>query len=213
MFFKTKSLEMIAPEAALPGRADPVSITGCHAVLGHSLRPPFPEGLSQALFGMGCFWGAERLFWSIPGVWTTAVGYAGGYTPNPRYEEVCTGQTGHAEVVLVVYDPARLSLSALLTAFWESHDPTAGMRQGNDRGTQYRSALWLDSAEAVQEAVMSSKAYQLALAAAAHNHPITTEIGSLPIFYYAEEDHQQYLFKHPAGYCGLQGLGVNLPCA
>jgi peptide-methionine (S)-S-oxide reductase len=179
-----------------------------HDVNGHPLKAPFPQGMQQAMFGMGCFWGAERKFWQAPGVYSTAVGYAGGYTPNPTYQEVCTGLTGHNEVVLVVYDPQVTSYAALLTIFWESHNPTQGMRQGNDVGTQYRSAIYVYSSEQSQAALASRAAYQARLAAKGLG-AITTEIIEAPDFYYAEEYHQQYLAKNPRGYCGLGGTGVS----
>jgi peptide-methionine (S)-S-oxide reductase len=185
-------------------------IPPAHFVNGAPIAPPFPEGLEMALFGLGCFWGAERKFWKAPGVFTTAVGYAGGFTPNPTYKEVCTGATGHTEVVLVVFDPRKTGYDALLTLFWESHDPTQGMRQGNDAGTQYRSAIYVfsDAQQAAAEA--SRDAYQRALTAAGYG-PITTEIAPAPEFYYAEDYHQQYLAKNPNGYCGLGGTGVSCP--
>jgi len=211
MFFRTpKKLDMPTPEEALPGRNVPVYVTNRHLVLGHPIQPPFPHGLEQAVFGLGCFWGAERKFWQTEGVYTTAAGYAGGYTPNPTYEEVCSGRTGHAEVVLVVFDPAKVSYEQLLRVFWENHDPTQGMRQGNDVGTQYRSAVYV-SGEAQRRAAEASRdAFQRALAAAGHG-AITTEIREAPAFYYAEDYHQQYLAKNPGGYCGLGGTGVSCP--
>jgi peptide-methionine (S)-S-oxide reductase len=184
--------------------------TTAHAVNGHPLVPPFPARMTQALFGMGCFWGAERLFWQTPGVYSTAVGYAGGNSPNPRYEEVCSGMTGHAEVVLVIFDPAYCSYTTLLKLFWEGHDPTQGMRQGNDRGSQYRSAIYTSSESQQQAALATQAAYQTALSAAGYP-AITTEILPAPPFYYAESYHQQYLAKNPQGYCGLGGCGVVLP--
>jgi peptide-methionine (S)-S-oxide reductase len=196
--------------AALPGRATPMPVPERHHVTGRPLTPPFPSGLERALFGMGCFWGAERLFWQTPGVYTTAVGYAGGDTPNPTYEEVCSGRTGHAEVVLVVFDPAAVSYEALLRLFWEGHDPTQGMRQGNDVGTQYRSVIFTFSEAQQAAAEASRQAYQQALARAGYG-PITTEIRPAPPFYYAEAYHQQYLAKNPWGYCGLGGTGVACP--
>jgi peptide-methionine (S)-S-oxide reductase len=205
-----KSLELPTPEQALPGRAAAMSVADRHAVLGHPLQGPFPVGLQQAVFGLGCFWGAERRFWQQPGVWTTAVGYAGGHTPNPTYEEVCSGATGHTEAVLVVYDPAQIAYEALLRLFWESHDPTQGMRQGNDIGTQYRSAIYTFDAAQQAAAGSSRDAYAAALAAAGYG-PISTEIAVAGPFYYAEDYHQQYLAKNPGGYCGLGGTGV--PCA
>jgi peptide-methionine (S)-S-oxide reductase len=196
------------PGEALPGRAEAMAVPERHDVNGHPLKAPFPQGMQQAMFGMGCFWGAERKFWQAPGVYSTAVGYAGGYTPNPTYQEVCTGLTGHNEVVLVVYDPQVTSYAALLTIFWESHNPTQGMRQGNDVGTQYRSAIYVYSSEQSQAALASRAAYQARLAAKGLG-AITTEIIEAPDFYYAEEYHQQYLAKNPRGYCGLGGTGVS----
>ncbi len=208
--YAKKKLALPRPEDALPGRSQPLPIPERHAVNGRRITPPFPEGLESALFGMGCFWGAERRFWTLDGVYSTMVGYAGGYTPNPGYEEVCTGLTGHAEVVRIVFDPATISYAALLTVFWESHDPTQGMRQGNDAGTQYRSAIY--SYDPVQQAAAeaSRTAYQQVLSAAGYSS-ITTEIRPAPPFYYAEEYHQQYLAKNPGGYCGLNGTGVACP--
>jgi len=191
----------------LPGRTEPVRVAATHAVLGTSTLPPFPAGSEIAVFGLGCFWGAERKFWTIEGVLSTQVGYAGGETPNPTYEEVCSGRTGHAEVVRVVFDPARVSYADLLRVFWESHDPTQGMRQGNDVGTQYRSAIHVASAEQRDAAQASLDAYQARLREAGFD-PITTEIRAAPEFYYAEDYHQQYLHKNPGGYCGLGGTGV-----
>ena len=194
-------------EEALPGRAEPISVPDRHFVTRRPIKPPFPEGLEQAVFGLGCFWGAERIFWQTPGVFTTAVGYAGGVTPNPTYEEVCSGLTGHTEVVLVVFDPKTLSYDQLLRVFWEAHDPTQGMRQGNDVGTQYRSAIYTYG-EAQQTAALASRdAYQPALERAGYG-AITTEIRSAPPFFYAEGYHQQYLAKNPGGYCGIGGTGV-----
>lgn len=187
-----------------------MSVTNHHAVLGTSLLPPFPEGTTQAVFGMGCFWGAERDFWQLPGVYTTAAGYAGGYTPNPTYDEVCSGLTGHAEVVLVVFDPVHISYQKLLSVFWEGHDPTQGMRQGNDIGTQYRSAIYYFNDEQRQAAESSAKMYGEKLSAAGYGS-ITTEIAPIKDFYYAEDYHQQYLHKNPAGYCGVGGTGVSCP--
>jgi peptide-methionine (S)-S-oxide reductase len=196
-------------EEALPGRAEPLAVPARHFVLGTPLAPPFP-GKQLALFGMGCFWGAEKLFWSIDGVHSTSVGYAAGPTPNPTYREVCSGQTGHAEVVRVVFDAALVSYDRLLKVFWESHDPTQGMRQGNDVGTQYRSGIYVYDAAQREAALASLRAYQEALAAAGHA-AITTEILDAPEFYYAEDYHQQYLAKNPNGYCGLGGTGVSCP--
>ena len=211
MFFRIqKTLDLPTPEQALPGRKVPVHVTNRHAVLGNPILPPFPEGLEQAVFGMGCFWGAERRFWQQEGVWTTAAGYAGGHTPNPSYEEVCSGRTGHTEVVLVVYDPKKIAYEKLLQVFWESHDPTQGMRQGNDVGTQYRSAAYYFTEAQRQVAEASRDAFQQALHAAGHG-AITTELRQAGPFYYAEDPHQQYLEKNPAGYCGLAGTGVSCP--
>jgi peptide-methionine (S)-S-oxide reductase len=205
--FASQKLRIPTPEQALPGRAERMPVAEKHAVLGTRLAPPFPEGMELALFGMGCFWGAERLYWQVPGVYTTAVGYAGGHTPNPRYEEVCSGLTGHTEVVHVVFDPKRTDYAALLQIFWEAHDPTQGMRQGNDVGTQYRSAIYTHSAAQREAALASRDAYQARLAAAGYG-PITSEISDAPEFYTAESYHQQYLHKNPGGYCGLGGTGV-----
>jgi peptide-methionine (S)-S-oxide reductase len=203
---------MVDPADALPGRSTEMPVPAQHFVNFHNLRPPFPEGFRTAVFGLGCFWGAERMFWTAPGVWTTAVGYAGGYTPNPTYEEVCSGRTGHTEAVLVVWDPAVTTYEALLKIFWESHDPTAGMRQGNDVGTQYRSAIYVTDPAQLDAAKRSVDAYGEVLAAAGYG-PITTEIANLRPggFYYAEDYHQQYLAKNPNGYCGLGGTGVACP--
>ncbi len=198
------------PERALPGRTKPLPLRNVHHVHGRPLRDAFP-GLARVQFGMGCFWGAERRFWSIPGVFTTAVGYAGGYTPNPTYREVCSGETGHAEVVRVVFDPAEVSFEQLLAVFWESHDPTQGMRQGNDTGTQYRSVIHCATPAQRAIALASRDAYQARLTAAGLG-VITTDIPEIePDFYYAENEHQQYLSKHPDGYCGLAGTGVSCP--
>jgi peptide-methionine (S)-S-oxide reductase len=202
-----QKLRMPTPEEAVAGRDTAMPVPSEHYVSGAPLKPPFPEGLEQAVFGMGCFWGAERRFWQTPGVFTTAVGYAGGLTPNPTYEEVCSGRTGHTEVVLVVFDPARVTYQALLKLFWESHDPTQGMRQGNDVGTQYRSAIYTFGDEQQALAERSRAAYQQALRAAGYG-AITTEIAPAGPFYYAESFHQQYLAKVPHGYCGLGGTGV-----
>jgi peptide-methionine (S)-S-oxide reductase len=211
MFFSRKSLEMPSAADALPGRSTPIPTAKRHFVNGHPIQPPYPEGLQRAVFGLGCFWGAERKFWELgDGVFTTAVGYAGGITPNPTYEEVCTGRTGHTEVVLVVFDPAKVSYQALLKTFWENHDPTQGMRQGNDVGTQYRSAIYtLDDAQR-RAAKESKAAYGKALVASRYG-AITTEIAPAGPFYFAEDYHQQYLAKNPAGYCGLGGTGVSCP--
>ena len=210
MFSFTKPTQMVSPEDALPGRDEPMPVRERHEVLGTPIAPPFPEGLEQAVVGMGCFWGAERVFWRAPGVYTTAVGYAGGYTPNPTYEEVCSGRTGHTEAVLVVFDPALTSYEEILRLFWEGHDPTQGMRQGNDAGTQYRSAVYWTT-EAQREAVEASRdMFQAELARAGYGE-ITTELADARPFYYAEPYHQQYLAKNPNGYCGLGGTGVACP--
>ena len=201
------------PDQALPGRTTSMAVINRHHVLGRPILPPYPAGLQQVQFGMGCFWGAERKFWSTPGVHTTAVGYAGGVTPNPNYREVCSGETGHAEVVRVVFDPAAVTLEALLRVFWEGHDPTQGMRQGNDMGTQYRSAIYCADASQLAVVLASRDAFQAALSARGFG-TITTEIRSPePPFFFAEDDHQQYLSKHPGGYCGLGGTGVSCPTA
>ena len=210
MLFDRKRSEMPRPENALPGRAEPVRIPARHTVLGMALTPPYPGGSEQIVLGLGCFWGAERLYWRTPGVITTAVGYTAGYTPNPSYEEVCSGRTGHNEVVLVVFDPALTSIDAILKVFWEGHDPTQGMRQGNDAGTQYRSGIyWTDPAHR-DAAERTRTTFQGALSEA-HRGTITTEIEPAGLFYYAEEYHQQYLDKVPNGYCGLGGTGVTCP--
>jgi len=205
-----KKLSLPTPQEALPGRADPMPVPANHYVNGNPLKPPFPEGMELAIFGMGCFWGAERKFWQLNGVFTTAVGYAAGTTPNPTYQEVCTGQTGHNEVVYVVFDPNVISYSELLKVFWENHNPTQGMRQGNDVGTQYRSGIYVYSESQRQQAEASKDAYQQALDAAGYGK-ITTEILDAPEFYYAEGYHQQYLEKNPNGYCGLGGTNVSCP--
>jgi len=204
-----KHAAMPAPDQALRGRAERMPVPAQHFVLQHPLSPPFPSQLEIMLVGLGCFWGAERRFWKLPGVYTTAVGFAGGYTPNPTYEEVCTGLTGHNEVVLVVFDPAVVSFGQLIKVFWESHDPTQGMRQGNDVGTQYRSGIYVYTDAQRKVAVATRDAYQRALATSGYGAP-TTEILDAPEFYYAEEYHQQYLAKNPNGYCGLGGTGVCL---
>jgi peptide-methionine (S)-S-oxide reductase len=203
-------LKMPTKDRALPGRAERMPVPDKHHVNGAPLQGPFPAGLEQAMFGLGCFWGAEKKFWQIPGVYTTAVGYAAGFTPNPSYREVCSGATGHAEVVLVVFDPRKVSYSDLVKAFWESHDPTQGMRQGNDIGTQYRSGIYYFSDAQREIAERSKDAYQQQLGRAGFG-AITTEILPAPEFYYAEDYHQQYLSKNPAGYCGLGGTGVSCP--
>jgi len=203
-------LRLPRPEDALPGRPAPMPVPDAHFVNGHRLTPPFAAGLEQTVFGLGCFWGAERAFWDAQGVYSTAVGYAGGYTPNPTYREVCSGMTGHTEVVLVVFDPGQTTYDALLKIFWEQHDPTHGMRQGNDVGTQYRSAIYTSSAGQRRAAEASRAAYQDRLTAAGYGR-ITTEIADAPPFYYAEAYHQQYLAKNPGGYCGHGGTGVSCP--
>jgi len=209
--FKSDKSEMVTADNALKGRPRRLfPIPEAHAVLGTRMEPPFPEGTEFAQFGMGCFWGAERKFWETPGVVSTQVGYSGGITPNPYYEEVCTGQTGHTEIVRVVFDPKRISYGDLLKVFWENHDPTQGMRQGNDRGTQYRSAIYTYSDAQMKAAAASRDAYQLKLAGAGFGG-ITTEIREAPVFWYAEEYHQQYLHKNPDGYCGIGGTGVSCP--
>jgi peptide-methionine (S)-S-oxide reductase len=207
--FRRKT-EMPAPDQALEGRDESMPVPERHAVLGTPLTPPWPGGHEQAVFGLGCFWGAEKAFWSLDGVWTTAVGYAGGYTPNPTYEEVCTGRTGHTEVVLVVHDPDVITYEELLRVFWEGHDPTQGMRQGNDVGTQYRSAIHTHSDAQLALAKASRDRYQERLTAAGYGE-ITTEIREAPAFYYAEHYHQQFLAKNPSGYCGAGGTGVACP--
>ena len=208
--FSSPKLRIPSREQALPGRAEPLRVPETHFVNGNRIVPPFPAGLEQAVFGMGCFWGAERTFWQAPGVYATAVGYAGGYTPNPTYKEVCSGMTGHAEVVLVVFDPRVTSYDAMLRIFWESHDPTQGMRQGNDAGTQYRSAIYAGSPEQRRAAESSRDLFQERLTAAGFGG-ITTEIADAPAFFYAEDYHQQYLAKNPGGYCGIGGTGVTCP--
>ncbi len=207
MSWRLRKAVMPNPDEALPGRTEAMPVPDRHFVLGRALKPPFPQGAERALFGLGCFWGAEKRFWSEPGVHTTAVGYAGGYTPNPTYDEVCSGRTGHNEVVLVVYDPRAVEYDRLLQLFWEAHDPTQGMRQGNDLGTQYRSGIYVYHATQRAAAEASRDAYQAALTAAGHG-AITTEILDVPQFYYAEGCHQQYLAKNPGGYCGHGGTGV-----
>ncbi|MDP3400049.1 MAG: peptide-methionine (S)-S-oxide reductase MsrA [Brevundimonas sp.] len=206
----SQKTQMPTAETALPGRADPLPTDELHFVSGHPLKGPYPDGFETAVFGMGCFWGVERIFWQLPGVWVTAVGYSGGITPNPTYEETCTGRTGHTEVVKVVFDPKVISYGDLLKAFWENHDPTQGMRQGNDIGTTYRSALYYGDEGQKAEAERSREAYQAALGKAGRGE-ITTEIAPLGLFYYAEDYHQGYLAKNPAGYCGIGGTGVVCP--
>ena len=210
LFSSALKLRLPQPDDALPGRAAAMAVPETHFVNGNRLSPPFPAGLEQAVFGMGCFWGAERKFWEAPGVYSTAVGYAGGYTPNPTYKEVCSGMTGHNEVVLVVFDPARTSFDALLKIFWENHDPTQGMRQGNDAGTQYRSGVYCAPPGQRRAAEASRDAFQDRLTAAGFGR-ITTEIIDAPPFFYAEDYHQQYLAKNPDGYCGIGGTGVTCP--
>jgi peptide-methionine (S)-S-oxide reductase len=209
--FRRKST-MPAPEAALPGRSTPLEVPETHLVNKHRIVPPFPAGLREAIFGLGCFWGAEKHFWQLPGVYSTAVGYAGGFTPNPSYEEVCSGDTGHAEVVRVIYDPHKISYPELLKQFWEAHDPTQGMRQGNDLGTQYRSVIFALDAEQRAAAEESKRIYQARLTAAGRG-TITTEIRDAPKFYYAEDYHQQYLAKNPRGYCPDHSCGVSFDSA
>jgi peptide-methionine (S)-S-oxide reductase len=208
LFSKSKSVP--APDQALPGRDEPIPVPERHDVLGTPLTPPFPEGIETIQLGLGCFWGAERLFWKLPGVYTTAVGYAGGHTRNPTYREVCSGKTGHTEAVLVAFDPQKVSLDEILRTFWEGHDPTQGMRQGNDVGTQYRSAIYYTNGAQKDAAERSKAAYEEALRAN-HRGTITTEIAPAGPFYYAEDYHQQYLHKNPMGYCGLGGTGVSCP--
>ena len=210
MFLKRKKLTLPAADEALPGRNEAMPVPPAHFVNGNPLQPPYPAGMQTAMFGLGCFWGAERKFWQAPGVHVTAVGYAGGLTPNPTYEEVCSGLTGHNEVVFVVFDPKKTSYEALLKVFWESHDPTQGMRQGNDVGTQYRSGIYVYSPEQRKTAEASRDAFQRKLKEAGYG-AITTEILDAPPFYFAEDYHQQYLAKNPGGYCGLGGTGVSCP--
>ncbi len=210
MLFGKKSLDMPTPDAALKGRPMALPTAETHFLNDRPLKGPYPEGLELAQFAMGCFWGVERKFWQVPGVWVTAVGYVNGYTPNPTYEEVCSGRTGHTEAVLVVYDPAQVTYADLLKVFWENHDPTQGMRQGNDIGTQYRSGIYAYSPEQKAAAEASRDAFQAALKARGYG-AITTEIGDAPEFYFAEDYHQQYLAKNPGGYCGIGGTGVTCP--
>ena len=205
-----KKTTMPAAAEALPGRSTPLEVPPTHYVNGHRILPPFPPGLREAVFGLGCFWGAERLFWQLPGVYSTAAGYAGGFTPNPTYEEVCSGLTGHTEAVRVIYDPGKIDYEDLLKVFWEAHDPTQGMRQQNDIGTQYRSAIYVTDDEQRQAAQESLRAYQARLTAQGLG-AITTEVRDAPPFYYAEDYHQQYLAKNPEGYCGLKGTGISCP--
>ena len=210
MLFPFKPVTMVAPDQALPGRPDPIPTADTHFLSGRPLDAPLPEGMEAAIFGMGCFWGVELIFWTLPGVWLTMVGYGGGYTPNPTYKEVCSGQTGHTELVRVVYDPAVIGYDQLLRTFWENHDPTQGMRQGNDRGTQYRSAIYATTPAQRAAAEASRAAYQPRLTEARLGQ-ITTEIADAPAFYMAEDYHQQYLAKNPDGYCGIGGTGVSCP--
>jgi peptide-methionine (S)-S-oxide reductase len=210
MLFSSHKTRMVSPDEALPGRADAMPVPAAHFVNGNPLTPPWPEGFQTAVFGMGCFWGAERKLWQTPGVYTTAVGYAGGYTPNAGYEEVCSGRTGHAEVVLVVFDPSVVTYEQLLKVFWENHDPTQGMRQGNDVGTQYRSAVYTFDDAQRAAAEVSKAVFEERLRAAGYG-PVTTEIAPAGAFFYAEPYHQQYLGKNPDGYCGLGGTGVSCP--
>ena len=210
MLFTRRTHEMPTAETALPGRDRPMPVPDRHFVNGHPLVPPFPAGLEQVVFGMGCFWGAERKFWEADGVYTTAVGYAGGFTPNPTYEEVCSGRTGHNEVVFVVFDPAKTSYEEMLRVFWENHDPTQGMRQGNDVGTQYRSGIYTFDAAQAEAAEASRVMFQEQLQKSGYGD-ITTEVVGAPTFFYAEDYHQQYLAKNPNGYCGLGGTGVSCP--
>lgn len=210
MFFSRKVSQPKSAAEALPGRPQPIATADSHAVLGHKLKGPYPDGLETIVFALGCYWGAERKFWQVPGVWVTAVGNAGGFTPNPSYEEVCSGGTGHAESVLVVFDPRLVTLEALLKVFWEAHDPTQGMKQGNDIGTAYRSGIYPQTVEQMQKAVVSRDAYQDALRAAGRDK-ITTEIREGQKFYFAEAFHQQYLAKNPDGYCAMRGTGVACP--
>jgi peptide-methionine (S)-S-oxide reductase len=210
MIFSRKPDALPTAAEALPGRPEPIPTADTHFVNGRPLKGPYPEGMEQAQFAMGCYWGVERIFWKIPGVWVTAVGNAGGETPNPTYEEVCSGRTGHTETVLVVFDPAEVSYDALLKAFWEGHDPTQGMRQGNDRGTQYRSAIYTHGEAQMEAALRTKAAYESALKGRGYG-PVTTEIAPAGAFYFAEAYHQQYLAKNPGGYCGIGGTGVSCP--
>jgi len=212
MLFDTNKLKMPGMSDALPGRTTPLTVADRHFVNGRPLMPPFPDGMMQAVFGLGCFWGAERKFWQLPGVYTSAVGYAGGYTPNPTYREVCSGMTGHNEVTLAVYEPEIITYLELLQVFWESHNPTQGMRQGNDVGTQYRSGIYTFTDEQKRLAIESRDKYQSSLKERGCGR-ITTEILDAPVFYYAEDYHQQYLAKNPGGYCGLGGTGISFPAS
>lgn len=208
--FGTDKIRMISPQEALPGRANPIATADSHAIWGRPLQAETPPGMDVAMFGMGCFWGVERIFWQTPGVWLTMVGYAGGYTPNPTYAEVCTGKTGHNEVVRLIFDPEQVTFESLLQRFWEGHDPTQGMRQGNDRGTQYRSGIYFASQSQKEAAEATRDQYAARLGSAGFGE-ITTEIVSAPEFYFAEDYHQQYLHKNPRGYCGVGGTGVSCP--
>ena len=208
--FMKKATQLLPAESTLPGRTDEMRVAAKHLIKGNPMTPPFPEGLEQVQFGLGCFWGAERVFWQTPGVWSTAVGYSGGNTPNPTYEETCSGRTNHTEAVLVVFDPKIITVEALFKVFWESHDPTQGMRQGNDTGSQYRSALYTYGEGQAQAAIATCDAFQAALEAKGYGK-ITTEIKAAPEFFYAEDYHQQYLGKNPKGDCGLGGTGVSCP--
>ena len=208
--FMKKATQLLPAESTLPGRKDEMRVAAKHLIKGNPMTPPFPDGLEQVQFGLGCFWGAERVFWQTPGVWSTAVGYSGGNTPNPTYEETCSGRTNHTEAVLVVFDPKIITVEALFTVFWESHDPTQGMRQGNDTGSQYRSALYTYGEGQAQAAIATCDAFQAELDAKGYGK-ITTEIKAAPEFFYAEDYHQQYLGKNPNGYCGLGGTGVSCP--
>jgi peptide-methionine (S)-S-oxide reductase len=210
MFFTRKSTEMVTPDKALPGRSEPLPTAETHFLSGIPLKSPVPEGMEEAMFGMGCFWGVERMFWKLPGVWMTRAGYAAGQTPNPTYEEVCSGRTGHNEVVHVIYDPAAVSYEDLLRVFWENHDPTQGMRQGNDVGTQYRSGVYTYSDAQRAAAEATREVFAPRLRAAGYGE-VTTEILPAPVFYHAEDYHQQYLAKNPGGYCGIGGTGVTCP--
>lgn len=210
MLFARKPAALPAAAEALPGRLEPIRTAETHFVNGRPLKGPYPDGMEQAVFGMGCYWGVERIFWKIPGVWVTAVGNAGGVTPNPTYEEVCSGRTGHTEAVLVVFDPKQVSYDALLKAFWEGHDPTQGMRQGNDRGSQYRSGIYTRDDAQMEAALRTKAAYESALKGRGYG-AVTTEIAPAGEFYFAEDYHQQYLAKNPGGYCGIGGTGVSCP--
>jgi peptide-methionine (S)-S-oxide reductase len=209
--FNARPITVPRPSDALPGRAEAIPTAATHFVSGRALKGPYPEGFQQAILGLGCFWGAERLFWKLPGVWVTSVGYGGGVTPNPTYKEVCSGRTGHTELVHVVFDPAQVSFGDILKVFFENHDPTQGMRQGNDVGTQYRSAIYTLDAQQAETAIAMRDAYEEALARQGHRRAVTTEIMAAGPYYYAEDYHQQYLAKNPGGYCGIGGTGVSCP--